>query len=238
MAHHSNKDYRKILFTNTTPMNNSDPATKERMDKSATILGNVKNPHNAWSSNDIVPTNGKNTVLPSTYFQNYKAIQGVIGEMRKDIVGKLENLYPDMKKTVDSKTSAFMHVRRGDYHRFGQALPKEYYQNALHELSKKGGIKKIYVLSDDLEWCRQQRFTAENVEIQIHDEPDELKALYLMSLCEAAAIISASTFSTWGAIFGAQKNRKPLIIYPKKWFMSDDSSVLEFPADKGWLALA
>ena len=137
MAGHSDKNYRKLLFTNATPVNNSDPTTKNRMNKSVGILGNIKGTHGKWVNTNIVANTSKNVMLPSTYFQNYKAIEGIIDEMREDIVTKLSKLYPDLKNTVDSPTSAFMHVRRGDYDKsFGQALPKEYYQNGLNELAK------------------------------------------------------------------------------------------------------
>jgi hypothetical protein len=239
MSGHSDKNYRKLLFTNATPVNNSDPTTKNRMNKSVGILGGIKSTHGKWFNTNIVANTSKNVMLPSTYFQNYKAIEGIVNEMREDIVGKLSKLYPDLKGTVDSSTSAFMHVRRGDYDKsFGQALTKDYYQNALNELAKIDRVKKIYVLSNDLEWCKQQGFTAGNgATLEMYDEPDELKSLYLMALCERAAIISASTFSAWGAIFGAQKNSNPLIIYPKTWFMAGNSSVLEFPSDKGWKSI-
>ena len=239
MSGHSDKNYRKLLFTNSTPVNSSDPVVKERMGKSTTILTGINGTHGKWFNTNIVANTSKNVILPSTYFQNYSAIKGIIDEMREQILGKLEGLYPDMKGTIDSPTSAFMHVRRGDYDKsFGQALPKEYYQNALNELGKIGDLKKIYVLSNDLEWCKAQNFTVgEGKTIEWFDEPDEMKSLYLMSLCKRAAIISASTFSAWGAIFGAQTNASPLIIYPKSWFMAGNSSVLEFPSDKGWKSI-
>jgi hypothetical protein len=239
MSGHSDKNYRKILFTNSLPVESSDPTTKNRMNKAVGILGGIKGTHGKWFNTNIVANTTKNVMLPLTYFQNYKAIEGIIDEMREDIMAKLEKLYPEVKKTVESSTSAFMHVRRGDYDKsFGQALGKDYYQNGLNELDKIDRVKKVYVLSNDLEWCKQQGFTIGNgATLEMYDEPDELKSLYLMGLCERAAIISASTFSTWGALFGAHKNTNPLIIYPKTWFMAGNSSVLEFPTDKGWKAI-
>ena len=51
-----------------------------------------------------------------------------------------------------------------------------------------------------------------------------------MSLCLAGACISASTFSTWGAILGADQNEKSTIIYPKTWSVShSNSSAQKFP---------
>ena len=237
MAGHSAKNYRKLLFTNTKPVENSDPAVKNRMNKSTAILGKIDNTHTKWVNTNIVANTSKNVILPSTYFQNYQAIKGIIPDMREQIMATLEKQYPDVKGTIDSATSAFMHVRRGDYDKsFGQALSKTYYQNGLNELSKLDNLKKVYVFSNELEWCKAQGFTVgEGKSIEMTDEPDEMKALYMMSLCKRGALISASTFSLWAAIFGAATNTNPCIIYPKNWFLSGDSSVLELPKEnEGW----
>jgi hypothetical protein len=46
---------------------------------------------------------------------------------------------------------------------------------------------------------------------------NELQTLYAMMLCEAGAVISNSTFSSWGAMLGADKNTKSTIVYSKTW---------------------
>jgi hypothetical protein len=239
MSGHSDKNYRKFLFTNSKSVESSDPAIKERMNRSTAILGKAAaGAHAKWMNTNIVANTSKNVILPSTYFQNYQAIKGIIPEMREQIVGALEKLYgAELKNTIDSATSGFMHVRRGDYDKtFGRALSKNYYQDALNEISKVDRLKKIYVFSNDLEWCKGQGFTiGEGKSIEMMDQPDELKSLYLMSLCKRAAIISASTFSTWAAVFGAATNTNPVIVYPKKWFLAGESSALELPTEsEGW----
>jgi hypothetical protein len=235
------KNYRKILFANSKSVEGSDPAIKERMNKSTTILEKAgANPHAKWVNTNIVANTSKNVILASTYFQNYGAIKGVIPDMRKEIVGTLEKLYAEeLKSTIDSETSAFMHVRRGDYEYHKQVLSKEYYQNGINEVSKLEGLKKVYVFSNDLEWCKAQGFTiGEGKSVDMVDQQDELKALYLMCLCKRGAILSASTFSLWGAIFGAATHTNALIIYPKQWFLTGDTSALELPGEsEGWKSI-
>jgi len=238
---HSSKNYREFLFTNSKSVESSDPVIKKRMNNSTGIFGGINGVHGRWVNTNLVANTSKNIILPSTYFQNYQAIKGIIPEMRKQIVGALDKYCPDMKGKVDSATSGFMHVRRGDYHTsFGQSLGKVYYQNGLNELSKLDNLKKIYIFSNDLPWCKEQGFTMSHGKtIEMMDEPDELKTFYLMILCNRCALISASTFSLWAAIFGAATNVSPFIIYPKNWFLSGDSSALELPKeDEGWRVMS
>ena len=234
---HTDRNYRKILFSESTSVNNSDPAIKNRMSKSPTIPQTMNGHHGKWINTPIVANVSKNVILHSTYFQNYTEIKSVIPEMRERIMGILEKEFPDLKATIDSATSGFMHVRRGDYHTvWSRSIGKDYYQNGLNEMSKVGALKKVYVFSNDLEWCKAQGFTiGEGKALEFKDEPDELKALYLMALCKCAALISASTFSLWAAIFGAATSPNPLILYPKQWFLAGNSSTLELPKDnEGW----
>lgn len=241
MAGHTDKNYRKLLFTNSKPVENSDPAIKERMNKSTTVLGHLGSTHTKWVNTNIVANTSKNVILASTYFQNYQAIKGIIPEMREQIVSALDKQHPELKDKIDSPTTAFMHVRRGDYNKsFGQALGKNYYQNGLNELSKLDNLKKVCVFSNDMEWCNAQGFTVgEGKTLEMIDEKDEIKSFYLMILCKRGALISASTFSLWAAIFGAATNTNPLIIYPKNWFLSGNSSALELPKeDEGWKVMS
>ena len=231
------RDYRPILFANSVAVDNSDPVTKERMSKSTAILTGIGSAHQNWVNSNIVANTSKNVILHSTYFQNYKAIEKIVPEMRTQIMGALEKTYPEFKSTIDSGSSGFMHVRRGNYDKsFGQALPKDYYQNGLNEISASKTLKTIYVMSNDLDWCKAQGFTVPgSIELKMYDEPDELKTFYAMCLCTQAAVMSASTYSTWGTILGAHANDASIIIYPKVWFMAPNSSVLRFP--ERWKAI-
>jgi hypothetical protein len=124
-----------------------------------------------------------------------------------------------------------MHVRRGDYGKV--SLSAEYYNRGLAELEPNEKIKKLYILSDDMAWCKATTWNTHKETIWF-DEPDEMKALYLMSLCHAGALLSASTFSTWGAILGADKNPESVIVYPKDW-ITGPSSRIKFP--ERWKAI-
>lgn len=238
---HTSRNYRKIFFSDSTLVENSDSTMKNRISKSTTVPKLINGAHGKWVNTPIVANVSKNVILHSTYFQNYTEIKSVIPELRERIMGTLEKEFPELKATIDSATSGFMHVRRGDYQTvWSRSLGKTYYQNGLNEMSKVGPLRTVYVFSNDLEWCKAQGFTiGEGKVLEFKDEPDELKALYLMSLCKCAALISASTFSLWAAIFGAATSSSPLILYPKQWFLAGNSSALELPKEnEGWKVMA
>lgn len=218
---HSEKDYTKILFTQGTPVNAEE--VKARINSSNKVLEKVKEPHNTWINANITGNATRNTTLAGGYFQSYSSIAAVIPTIREDFAKVFKERYPDL--TVDSNSSAFMHVRRGDYG--GASLSAEYYNNGLAVLEPVAAIKNLYILSDDIPWCKEQKWATTKNTIYF-EEPDELKTMYLMSLCLAGALISASTFSSWGAILGADKNPESVIVYPAGW-ITGPSSRIQFP---------
>jgi hypothetical protein len=82
--------------------------------------------------------------------------------------------------------SVSIHVRRGDYLKFSKVyvqLPLSYYTKALSLLEKKAKIERIYVLSDDIKWCKQN-FKDDRIDF-VEGFPDFID-LYIMSLCQPA----------------------------------------------------
>jgi hypothetical protein len=226
---HSATDYRSILFKQGRAVESAN--VKNRVNVAKKVLGGISNTHNDWSEMPINANKSGNAIIGDAYFQNYNAIKDVIHIIRKDCKEAFEDRYKGFKDTI-SPTSAFIHVRRGDYS--GQwSLGAEYYKQGLSMLDAVPEITAIYMLSDDIGWCKEQGFSSPK--IKWFDDPegskDELKAMYLMSLCLGGACISASTFSSWGAILGADQNEKSTIIYPKTWSVShSNSSAQKFPA--------
>jgi hypothetical protein len=231
---HSTTDYRSILFKQGRPVEAAN--VKNRVNVAKKVLGGISNPHNDWSDMPINANKSVNALIGDAYFQNYNAIKDVIPIIRKDCKEAFEDRYKGFKDTI-APTSAFIHVRRGDYSS-QWSLEAEYYKQGLAMLDAVPEITAIYMLSDDIGWCKEQGFSSSK--LKWFDDPkesaDELKAMYLMSLCLGGACISASSFSSWGAILGADQNEKSTIIYPKKWAVSgSNSSAQKFP--ERWKAI-
>jgi hypothetical protein len=169
-----------------------------------------QNPHDDYDLNDIPVENDSYLRIGIHCFQRYERIKDTIGEVKESILSKWEN-----KLVEDSNASAFIHVRRGDYltYRDGECMiSSEFYKKGLDVLNSFDKIKVIYIVSDDIAWCKEQEWSSSK-HIVFYDEPDELKTLYLMSQCWAGAVIANSTFSLWGVFLGAYE-KTDMIVYP------------------------
>uniref|UniRef100_A0A6C0JXU0 Glycosyltransferase n=1 Tax=viral metagenome TaxID=1070528 RepID=A0A6C0JXU0_9ZZZZ len=215
---HSDTDYRPMLLQGES-VDNSDP--------NSILIHQHLGQSEKWDDSTIKTDGIHNYYMVGPLYQNYQSIKDVIPIIRNDFKKVFAEKFPGFKETVDSK-SAFVHVRRGDYTKaFSKVLPTiKYYKRGI-EMLKTAGIENIYLLSDDLKWCKKR---LGGLGLTPFEEDDELKTLYLMSLCKGGAVISASTFSSWGAILGPDENKKSVIVYPKKWLQrTNDNNYLDFP---------
>ena len=106
-----------------------------------------------------------------------------------------------------------INVRRGDYLNFPDRHPvhsKEYFLEAFKHLKKKPDT--VLVLSDDLQWCKENLAEIPNVKFIEWYEAD---ALWLLSLCDDF-ILSNSTFSWWGSFLSDTDDKQ--IICSDQWF--------------------
>jgi hypothetical protein len=229
---HSTNDYRTLLFKQGVPLEKSD--VESRLKGAKRLLGEMTmestESHKDWEYTPASGDSTTDTIMGPSYFQNYPAIREAIPAVRKDCAEIFASKYPGFKETIQP-TSAFMHVRKGDYEHL-LSLNNDYYSRGLSMLDAVDTIPHIYIVSDDISWCKQQGWTSPK--IRWFDNPDdikdELKTMYVMSLCCGGACISASTFSTWGAILGADQNEESTIVYPSSWITGRPSSEFKFPA--------
>jgi hypothetical protein len=232
---HSAKRYSELL---TATQVENTPETQARIAAADLALPNPATFYSKWADADIINSPSKDKKLPEGYFQNYAAMHSVIPEIR-DMLFKNEFSKPKYKAYQVPAGSAFMHVRRGDYLQEGRLNSDDYYLKALEEMDKADQVTHIYVLSDDIAWCKQQEAKwREKTKraLECKDIPDELEALYFMSQCTAGAILSNSTFSSWGVYLGANTNSHSVIIYPKyNTVTKSNENVFEFP--ERWIAV-
>ena len=115
-----------------------------------------------------------------------------------------------------------MHVRRGDYVTDARArayhgvLPLEYYRAAVACISARALSLRLFVFSDDPDWCRAHfrvgppaTFVDENHRDRSHED------LRLMSLCRHH-IIANSAFGWWGAWLDPRRDKT--VVAPRQWF--------------------
>jgi len=231
---HSGIDYRK-LFKQCTPVERT-PDMMKRFEEATKLHENENVWQGYWSDSTIPNVPGElrfKSPQENGLYHNYKSIVSILPGLRHELVSELKKDYKDL---IVKPTAAFMHIRRGDAMIAGEEAKPEYLHAALKRLDDVAGIDILYIITnpEEMEWCKGQNFKT-NKAIEWYDDPDELRAMYLMSQCMAGAIISASTFSAWGVMLGADGNEASTIIYPKLWAPSRPEANLSFP--ERWIAM-
>jgi hypothetical protein len=208
--HHSKKDYRDIMMNKGNKYDDMLPSHISFYQEDA---------FKPWNPYDYKYP----TLYMYGYFQNYPSLKPILDEFRENILSHL-----NYQKSIVSKQYAikegdvFIHVRRGDYistinintHHV-QGL--EYYAKAIYILKESVNIKRWFIFSDDMKWCKEQDLFEQLQPIFI-EEPDEVYTLAIMSEITSGAIIANSSFSWMGALLGVGTNKKNSVIYPKKWY--------------------
>ena len=90
-------------------------------------------------------------------------------------------------------------------------------------------VRKIYLLSDDIEWVKSQELFNDRNFFEPFECEDELTSLTFMSMCKSGAICANSTFSWWGAFLGSYEKRSPIFV-PEKWMLTT-SEIKLFPKE-------
>ncbi len=146
--------------------------------------------------------------------------------LRNPLTGKTKELYVEIRDCA----SLCIHVRRTDVaeNSFYHSIPLEYYHSGLEYIKQYRQIEKVYVFSDDLDWCRKNlKFRYPTVYVgPEHAGKHGEGHLHLMS-AGRNFIIANSTFSWWAAWLS--DNPDKMVIAPKRWFRinrMDDSDLI------------
>lgn len=173
-----------------------------------------------WLPNELIQVNDDFQTLefPTTeklflngYWQSEKHFSDtreiILDDFNLDEYSKVRKNYPDLS------TSVSLHVRRTDYvssNGFHPVQSLDYYEQAINKLDN--DYTRIYVFSDDIEWCK------ENIKFDncfFVDNNDEMESLSLMSNCRHN-ITANSSFSWWAAWLNPHKDKK--VVCPSQWF--------------------
>ena len=146
------------------------------------------------------------------YWQSEKYFKESEDVIRRELEPSEELLLKLNATPFINENIVSMHIRRTDYvtsNGFHPVQSIEYYENALKII---GDYDKLFIFSDDIEWCRNN-LKFENM-LFISGLSD-IEDLYLMSMCKNN-IIANSSFSWWAAWLNKNENKK--VIAPSKWF--------------------
>lgn len=132
---------------------------------------------------------------------------------------------------LECDNSVIIHVRRGDYLKYTEYLnlsSTNYYKNAISYIKDKHHVNGYFVVSDDIEWCKNSGIFPKETEYI-----SGLKAyedMYLLSRGKKC-ILANSTFSWWGGYLGSHN----IVIRPSKYKVrwSEEQDSVLFP--KEWI---
>ncbi len=155
------------------------------------------------------------------YWQSPKYFAGFEDVIRKDFTLKnppAQNIQT-LSEEIINNNSLCIHVRRGDYvgNKAHEVVDAEYYKKGIEQVSKMTTIEKIYVFSDDIEWCKNNlkfEFPTMFVDESFAGAKGE-GHMFLMSCCKSF-IIANSSFSWWAAWLC--NNLDKIVVCPKTWF--------------------
>ena len=119
--------------------------------------------------------------------------------------------------------SICIQVRRGDFvnnpevNKVHGICSLDYYLEGLKVLRERGKNGKVFVFSDDAEWCRQNLGRLAGVEVvgEEHAGSHNSTHLWLMTLCKSF-VLSNSSFGWWAAWLC--RNPDKTVVRPDRWF--------------------
>lgn len=119
-----------------------------------------------------------------------------------------------------------IHVRRGDFlkHPKYVKLDFEYYDKAYNYLIKKYGQKKIYIFSDDIEWCKKN-FKYPDIEFINFDD---YVCFEILRSCKYK-IIANSSFSWWAAYLS-----NGITVVPETWYNNKKQEQVKNQITQTW----
>jgi len=198
------------FYLDSPVINQGNPARTYRTN----ILKNINElpanwkPEFIWREPDLnyhpIPYH-KNMMLVG-YFGSEK----YFGHHKEEIIRLFKPLMPRLNNC------ASLHVRRGDYLRCANVfycLDAKYYHKALRYIDS----NIVYVLSDDIEWCKNN---LKDDRLFYPVGQSDWEDLLLMSRCDHN-IMANSTFSWWGSYLN--ENPDKIVIAPKKWHTTEIS---------------
>lgn len=153
-------------------------------------------------------------VLLDGYFQSYKYLPTYSLPAPTMTPAVISLLAEDWTQSV------FVHVRRGDFMHPANAHHRidiiGYIRKCLLEVE---ADKKLFLVSDDMPWCKQELpklLGEERAWIWCPETLSDRDTIALMSLCEGG-ICANSTFSWWAAYFLTRVQDDTKVFMPQPW---------------------
>ena len=162
-----------------------------------------------------------NNVYLEGYWQSEKYFHPIESEIRQEFSFKdeLSSKSSILQSEVLSCESICINVRRTDFlvNTIHCVCGLDYFHKAIEVISNQIKLIKVFVFSDDIEWCQENlKFNYPTTMVSHEYAGNKYSEyLHLMSCCKHF-VIPNSTFAWWAAWLSNNPNK--IVIAPKKWF--------------------
>lgn len=145
--------------------------------------------------------------------------------------------YLKYEKLIHESSSICVHIRRGDYIKYGSAYvdlsSTNYYRDAIKIAKEKYPTGKLFFFSDDLDFVRNHFGDSDSYYVDCNRGSESYLDIKLMSMAKVN-IMANSTFSYWGAYIGHEYKT---VIYPKDWFRKETGRTIPNIMLDTWIGL-
>jgi len=136
---------------------------------------------------------------------------------KSNILAKAEQAL--LRTQRDPRNIYFLHHRRGDYltwptREHPAVLPQQWYETQVATIRSADPQAAFIVVGDDAAYLNHSYRGRSGFFLP---EGDEASDLATMSLCQGGGILSASSFSWWGAYLNGNRFGNSLFLAPKFW---------------------
>lgn len=149
------------------------------------------------------------------YWQKLIYVEEFALSLREDlqIKKKIDPQNISLAREINNSESVAVHIRKIRFHTH---INIDYYIDAIAKVKNLLPNFKLFIFSDDIEWCKNNLRINEDLFFVENNKNDEINDLWLLSQCKHF-IISNSTFSWWG--YWLSKDKTKIVIKPKNHFI-------------------
>ena len=157
-------------------------------------------------------------ILLSGYWQTAEHFLKIREKAQSQMVptSPLTSAAQQLARELERPGSVFVHLRRGDYGKWGvPLLSPNYFRAASALLRQFVREPRWYIFSEDQQWCRENLGFLDRPDfVALKGADADCEELWPMSRCHGG-IIANSTFSWWAAALGDRPERP--VVAPLRW---------------------
>ena len=183
-------------------------------------------------------------VLIDGYFQSPRYFESIADEIWKQFsIKDLSLLDGELVRSVSQPESICVNVRRGDFvhnersRSFHGVLGLDYISQGVEAVSNGMKQPRVFVFSDDVDWCREHVKLACPVTVVGHEFAGDrfVDYLHYMSLFQNF-VIPNSSFAWWAVWLSSYGNEDRRVVAPKRWFL-DESYCFDDLIPTSWMTI-